>query len=92
VNDAVKCPRVNDTVKDSRGKDPTALRVMVSCGEPSGDLYAGDLTAALRTQSPDVDVFGLGGARFRDGGGRLIGDFAGLSVTGLTEALRVVPR
>lgn len=65
---------------------------MLSCGEPSGDLYAGALVAALRRRDPAIDVFGLGGERFQAAGGRLIADFHGLSVTGLTEALRVVPR
>lgn len=65
---------------------------MVSCGEASGDLYAGALIAALRRREPDIDVFGLGGERFKAAGGRLIADFHGLSVTGLTEALAVVPR
>jgi lipid-A-disaccharide synthase len=65
---------------------------MLSCGEASGDLYAGALVAALRRREPDIDVFGLGGERFRTAGGRLIADFHGLSVTGLTEALSVVPR
>ena len=68
------------------------MRVMLSCGEPSGDLYAGALAAELRARVPDVDIFGFGGARLRTAGGRLVGDFAGFSVTGLTEALRVVPR
>ena len=36
-------------------------------------------------------MFGLGGERFKAAGGRLIGDFHGLSVTGLIEALRVLP-
>src|SRR5687767_4366978 len=65
---------------------------MVSCGEASGDLYAGALVAALRRREPDIDVFGLGGERFKAAGGRLIADFHGLSVTGLTEALKVIPR
>ena len=65
---------------------------MVSCGEASGDLYAGALIAALRRREPGIDVFGLGGERFTAAGGRLIADFHGLSVTGLTEALSVVPR
>jgi len=65
---------------------------MLSCGESSGDLYAGALAAELRAQAPDLDVFGFCGPRLRAAGGRLIGDFAGLSVTGLTEALRVIPR
>ena len=68
-----------------------ALRVMLSCGEASGDLYAGALIEALRAQEPAVDVFGLGGDRFRAAGGRLIGDFHSLAVTGLVEALRVLP-
>ena len=69
-----------------------AVRVMISCGEPSGDLYAGALAAEIRRKDPEADVFGFGGTRFAAAGARLIGDFEGLSVTGLTEALRVLPR
>ena len=68
------------------------MRIMISCGEPSGDLYAGALTAELRRRAPSVEVFGFGGEHLRNAGGRLVGDFAGISVTGLTEALRVLPR
>ena len=67
-------------------------RLLLSCGEASGDLYAGALVQALKQRDPDIDVFGLGGERFAAAGGRLIADFHGLSVTGLTEALRVIPR
>lgn len=67
-------------------------RILLSCGEPSGDLYAAALVEALRRRQPDIDVFGLGGERFAAAGGRLIEDFHGLSVTGLTEALKVIPR
>ncbi len=67
-------------------------RIMISCGEPSGDLYAGALTAALRAERPEVDVFGFGGEHLRAAGGRLVGDYHGLAVTGLTEAVRVLPQ
>jgi lipid-A-disaccharide synthase len=67
-------------------------RLLLSCGEASGDLYAGALVEALRRREPDIDVFGLGGERFAAAGGRLIVDFHGMSVTGLAEALSVVPR
>jgi lipid-A-disaccharide synthase len=67
------------------------MRVMLSCGEASGDLYAGALVEALRTREPDIEVFGLGGDRFKAAGGRLIGDFHGLAVTGLLEAVRILP-
>jgi lipid-A-disaccharide synthase len=65
---------------------------MISCGEASGDLYAGGLVTALRQLEPAVDVFGFGGPRMAAAGARLSGDFRGFSVTGLVEALRVVPR
>ncbi|MFM8534317.1 MAG: lipid-A-disaccharide synthase [Acidimicrobiia bacterium] len=67
-------------------------RLLLSCGEASVDLYAGALVEALRRRDPTIDVFGLGGERFAAAGGRLIEDVHGLSVTGLTEALSVIPR
>jgi lipid-A-disaccharide synthase len=68
------------------------VKVMLSCGEPSGDLYAGALAVELRKRAPSIDIFGFGGDRLREAGARLVGDFKGISVTGLTEALRVLPR
>ena len=68
------------------------IKVMLSCGEPSGDLYAGALTTEIRRLEPNADVFGLGGERLAGAGGRLTADYAGLAATGLTEALSVVPR
>jgi lipid-A-disaccharide synthase len=65
---------------------------MVSCGEPSGDLYAGALAAELRRRAPGIEIVGLGGPQLRGAGANLTGDFSGLSVTGLTEAIRVLPR
>jgi lipid-A-disaccharide synthase len=67
------------------------MRVLVSCGEASGDLYAGALTAELRARVPGVEVFGLGGERFEAAGGRLLGHYRGLSATGFTAPLRVLP-
>ena len=65
---------------------------MISCGEPSGDLYAGALVAELRARVPEIEVFGFGGERLSAAGAELLGDFHGLTVTGLTESLRVVPK
>lgn len=66
--------------------------VMVSCGEASGDLYAGALATELQRLAPGTRVFGLGGPRLAESGAELVGDYRGLAVTGLTEALRVLPR
>ena len=68
------------------------MRIMISCGEASGDLYAGALTAELRTLAPSADIFGFGGRRLKAAGATLVGEFTGLTVTGLTEAVRVLPR
>ena len=65
---------------------------MISCGEPSGDLYAGALAVEIRRRQPDAAIFGLGGQRLMAGGGELIADYRGLSVTGLVEAIRVLPK
>jgi len=67
-------------------------RVMVSCGEASGDLYAGALAAEILRQAPGSTVTGFGGERLRQAGGELLGDYRGFAVTGLVEALRVLPR
>ena len=66
--------------------------VMISCGEASGDLYAGALVAALRERDPDCRISGFGGDRLREAGADLEGDYRGFAVTGLTEAIRVLPR
>ncbi|HUP40370.1 MAG TPA: lipid-A-disaccharide synthase [Vicinamibacterales bacterium] len=65
---------------------------MISCGEPSGDLYAGALAVEIRRRQPDAAIFGLGGQRLMAGGGELLADYRGISVTGLVEALRVLPK
>ena len=64
---------------------------MLSCGEASGDLYAGALIRAMRAREP-VEAFGFGGDQMRAAGADMVGDYRGFSVTGLTEALSVVRR
>ena len=68
------------------------MRVMISCGEPSGDLYAGALARELGRIDPNIEITGFGGAHLRAAGASLSGDFSGLSVTGLLEVARVLPR
>ncbi len=65
---------------------------MISCGEPSGDLYAGALASALRAQAPATEIFGFGGPRLAGAGGHLLGSYEGLAVTGLSEVVRTLPR
>jgi lipid-A-disaccharide synthase len=66
--------------------------LLISCGEASGDLYAGALTRALTAIDPAISVAGLGGPRFADAGGRLVDDYRDIAVTGLTEWIPKLPR
>jgi lipid-A-disaccharide synthase len=63
----------------------------LSCGEASGDLYAGALVRELRTLAPDVSVRGLGGPAFAAAGGELIEDYRDIAATGLTEVVPKLP-
>ena len=68
------------------------MRVMISCGEPSGDMYAAELARHIKAEDPSAVITGFGGERLRGAGADLLGDFSGLSVTGLLEVVRILPR
>jgi len=67
-------------------------RLLLSCGEASGDLYAGALTRELLACDPTLRISGLGGPRFAAAGGTLVDDYRDIAVTGLTEAIAKLPR
>lgn len=66
--------------------------ILISCGEPSGDLYAGALLDELGRLDPTTRAWGFGGERLGQAGCDLVGHYQGLTVTGLSEAIRVLPR
>jgi lipid-A-disaccharide synthase len=68
------------------------MKVLVSAGEASGDLYAAALVRALRTRLGQVDFFGCTGHRLREEGVRTAVDAAQLNVVGLVEVIRHIPR
>ena len=70
----------------------TSARLLISCGEPSGDLYAGALVRELHAIDPQIVVSGMGGPAFAAAGGTLLEDHRGVAVTGLTEAIRKIPK
>ncbi|MBI3402294.1 MAG: lipid-A-disaccharide synthase [Acidobacteria bacterium] len=67
-------------------------RLLLSCGEASGDLYAGVLTRELRAIDPALIISGFGGPHFAAAGGRLLADYRGVAVTGMTEVLAKLPK
>src|SRR5690348_12802205 len=61
-------------------------------GEDSGDQLGADLIEALRARFPDARFVGVGGPRMRAVGFDAWHDIAELSVMGLAEVLRHLPR
>jgi len=68
------------------------MRLLVSCGESSGDQHAAELVRHLEALVPGVSVFGLGGDRLAARGARLVAHTRDLAVVGLLEVIRHLPR
>jgi lipid-A-disaccharide synthase len=62
-------------------------RLLLSCGEASGDLYGAELVRELRRDIAGLDVFGLGGDRVAAQGATLVAHVRDLAVVGLLEVL-----
>jgi len=63
-------------------------KVMISAGEPSGELYGALLSREIRKRWPDTDIFGIGGVRMEKEGVSLIAPIS--NVMGITEAFKHV--
>ncbi len=71
---------------------PSRRRILVSCGEPSGERYAAELVHRLRGLAGDLDVFGLGGDYLQAEGAVLLAHVREMAVVGLLEVLRHLRR
>ncbi|OFV94751.1 MAG: lipid-A-disaccharide synthase [Acidobacteria bacterium RIFCSPLOWO2_12_FULL_54_10] len=68
------------------------LRIFVSAGEASGDLYGSLLINRMREQMGDVEVFGCGGNKMRAAGLQALVDANDLAMVGLLEVVPGLPR
>jgi lipid-A-disaccharide synthase len=66
--------------------------LLVVAGEASGDLHGARLLAELRRLDPDLRAFGLGGHELEAAGMELVARSEEISVVGLAEVIRVLPR
>jgi lipid-A-disaccharide synthase len=70
----------------------TPPELLVVAGEASGDLHGARLISELRRRVPDLATFGLGGDEMQAAGLEAVAHSSEISVVGLTEALKVLPR
>ena len=70
----------------------SGVRILVSAGEASGDMYGGQLISALRRHLSEAEFFGAGGERMRAAGCDTVVDAKDLSVVGITEILSHLPK
>jgi len=68
------------------------LRILISAGEASGEMYGAELIEEIRRVSPrPVEALGLGGERMQGAGCELIVEAHDVAVVGLFEVVRHLP-
>jgi len=68
------------------------VRIFISAGEASGDLYASRLVEVLKSRHPEAEFFGCAGPRMQAAGVRPIVDQRSLAVVGIIEVIPHIPR
>jgi lipid-A-disaccharide synthase len=66
--------------------------IILVCGEASGELHAANLAKAIKQIAPDVKISAVGGALLRNAGAEVFYDIKDLSVIGLFDALKKLPK
>lgn len=67
-------------------------KIFIVCGEPSGDLLAGNLASAIKNLNPNIKISGIGGANLARAGSEIFYDIKELSVMGLFDVLKKLPK
>ena len=65
--------------------------IMIVAGEPSGDLQASRVAAALKELAPDLALFGMGGDLMAEAGVELIYHIRDSAVMGIGEVFTAIP-
>jgi len=68
------------------------MRLLISAGEASGEMYGAQLIDALCRRVPGIECFGVGGERMRAAGCELVVQSKELAVVGITEILPRLPK
>lgn len=66
------------------------MKVMISAGDPSGDLYGAALAQSLLELEPDIGLMGIGGRAMAGAGVGVFFESTAYSAVGIAESLRSV--
>jgi lipid-A-disaccharide synthase len=66
--------------------------IFIVCGEPSGDLLAGNLVNAIKNINPDLQISGIGGTHLTKAGCKIYYNINELSVMGFFDVLKKLPK
>jgi lipid-A-disaccharide synthase len=66
-------------------------RILLSAGEPSGDLHGATLAEELKRRWPEAELYGFGGDRMQAAGVRLWAHADEMAVMGFVEVARHLP-
>jgi len=62
-------------------------KLFIVAGDPSGDLHGANLVNALKEQSSQIEICGLGGERMEKAGVKLLDNLTELAIVGFSEAI-----
>ena len=62
-------------------------KIFIITGEYSGDIHASRVVNALKTQSPDIEIEGIGGENLRRAGVKLFSDQKKMGAMGISPAI-----
>jgi lipid-A-disaccharide synthase len=68
------------------------VRILISAGEASGEMYGAQLIEALRRRNASLEFFGVGGDRMRAAGCDTVVDAKDLAVVGISEIVSHLPK
>jgi lipid-A-disaccharide synthase len=68
------------------------VRILISAGEASGEMYGAQLIEALRRRDSSLQFFGVGGERMRAAGCDTVVDAKDLAVVGISEIVSHLPK
>ena len=68
------------------------MNIFVSCGEVSGDIYAGNFIREVLKLSPECEVWGMLGPKGESAGGCATWSYEELKLMGIFEVLPAIPR